>query len=183
MRLSLRYIALGLFLISAVLLIINVIYQDPVASVNVKLDYAKWFFYLGTIGFVISFKIAKSKSTHFISTIFAIIALVLSIAYSISLSIDDYRRIKYYDRLSEYYSLESCEDMQQRFERDLKNDELKYFTYNIHDVTKLSENLKSEYSIENFFVGDIVVKDMGCYNALVEKYLRDSFDVDIKMIE
>ena len=79
--------------------------------------------------------------------------------------------------LTEYSNL-NCEQMDKQFEKDLENDELKYFSFGLVGSGNLTSNL-SEYNIENFDMGCSVYSNYLCYNKLVDEYLKINENIEI----
>lgn len=158
MKIKIKYIALVLFLVDALLIIINIKYQDEIASVIPDLDYAKLFFYLGIVSFVIYLIIAKFKKALTILLNIAIITFCTSMFFNLRLVKDNYDRIQCNKGISEYYKyfeFESCKKIQKqfeedliKFEEDLINGELKYFQDEYDSDLEFEERLRDKHSIE-----------------------------------
>tara|TARA_R110001583_G_scaffold20111_1_gene77971 strand:- start:3020 stop:3574 length:555 start_codon:yes stop_codon:yes gene_type:complete len=179
MRFKIKHITLTLFLIDAFLLIININYQDQTASIIPDLDYAKFFFYLGTLSFVTYFKLVKSKELLRISSIIAISTLCISIFFNLRLAKENYNGIQYYNRISEYHELETCEEMENRFRTDLKNNKIVYFSFGLVSDEEFTEKMKSQFGIENFNLGCTVYSEKICYNKLVEQHIEKKYGKSI----
>ena len=82
--------------------------------------------------------------------------------------------------LSEYKSL-NCEQMDKRFEKDLENDELKYFSFGLVGSGNLTNNLE-KYNVENLDLGCLVDNNLLCYNDLVNEHLKENDNVDITQL-
>jgi len=68
--------------------------------------------------------------------------------------------------------------MKTKFEIDLKNNQLKYFSFGMFEPQNLNENLK-DLNIENFHQG-CVLNHLNCYNKLIENYILKSKKIEIK---
>nr|WP_298791229.1 hypothetical protein [uncultured Allomuricauda sp.] len=90
MRFKIKNITLFLFLINAILLIINIEYQDQIASIIPDLDYAKLCFYLGTLGFITYLKLARSKQVLDIAIVITVISLILALFFNLHLAKSNY---------------------------------------------------------------------------------------------
>ena len=90
MKIKITHIALALFLVDLLILIINVKYQDEIPTIIRDLDYAKFFFYLGIVGFVIYLIIAKFKKALAIVGTMTIFSLCIAIFFKLSLAKDNY---------------------------------------------------------------------------------------------
>jgi hypothetical protein len=175
MKIKIKYIALVLFLVDALLIIINIKYQDEIASVIPDLDYAKLFFYLGIVSFVIYLLIAKLKKALTILLNIAIITFCISMFFNLRLAKDNYDRIQCNKGMAEYYKYfeyESCEKIKKRFEQDLINGELKYFQDKYNPNLEFEEDLRDNHSIELIGISCTQFTSMECYNDLVKDYIK-----------
>ena len=96
----------------------------------------------------------------------------LCLAQNLYLVAEYYRQTQSQKRLSEYYELKTCEEMENRFTTDLKNGEIKYFQFGIGFDIELEKILKNKYKIETFGMGCTIQSEMICYNNLVNDYLK-----------
>lgn len=175
MKIKIKQIALVLFLVNAIFIIINIKYQDEIASVIPDLDYAKLFFYLGIISFVIYSIRAKLKKTLTFLLTIAIISFCFSMFFNLRLAKNNYDRIQCNIGMSEYYKYfeyESCEKIQKRFEEDLINGELKYFQDKYNSDLEFEERLRDEHDIELIGISCTQFTSMECYNYLVKEYIK-----------
>jgi len=176
MKIKIKRIAILLFLVNIILIIINIKYQDEIASVIPDLDYAKLFFYLGIISFVIYLIIVKLKKTLTFLLTIAIISFCFSMFFNLRLAKDNYDRIQCNKGISEYYKyfeFESCEKIQKRFEEDLINGELKYFQDEYDSDLEFEERLRDEHDIELIGISCTQFTSMECYNDLVKDYIKN----------
>jgi hypothetical protein len=90
-----------------------------------------------------------------------------------------YKTIQSQNRLSEYYELETCEEMEKRFAVDLKKGEIKYFDFGIGTVMGMKDVMESNYNIEYYSMGCSVRSEMDCYNKLADKYLTENYNKSI----
>lgn len=177
MQIKKKYILLTLFLVDALLIIINMEYRDQFASVIPELDYAKGFFYLGTLSFAIYLKLVKSKEALNIAAFIVIILLSFSLFFNISLAKVNYDRIKCGNGIAEYYQYFEREcglKIEKRFEADVKNGEIKYFQYEYDDNLEFLETLKNRSDIELIGTSCTMFTSMLCYNNLVIKYIESN---------
>lgn len=173
MQNKLKYIALTLFLIDALLLIINIEYSDPFASAIPDLDRAKICFYLGTISFIIFLKILKTEDGLNTVAWITVIFLIISMFFNLRLAKDNYDRIQCHKGISEYFQyFDSCSEMEKRFEADLINGEIKYFQNEYNLELGFEEKIRDKYSIELISISCTRFSAMYCYNDLVKDYIR-----------
>lgn len=175
MKIKIKQITLVLFLVNAIFIAINIKYQDEIASVIPDLDYAKLFFYLGIISFVIYLIRAKlKKNLTFLLTI-TFISFCVSIFFNLRLAKNNYDRIQCNKGMSEYYKYfeyESCEKIEKRFEEDLTNGKLKYFQDKYNSDFEFEERLRDEHDIELIGISCAQFTSMKCYNNLVKEYIK-----------
>lgn len=176
MKIKIKQIALVFFLVNAIFIVINIKYQDEVASVIPDLDYAKLFFYLGIISFVIYLIRAKLKKTLTFLLAITIIFFCFSMFFNLRLAKNNYDRIQCNKGMSEYYKYfeyESCEKIQKRFEEDLINGELKYFQNKYNSDLEFEEKLRDEHNFELIGINCTQFTSMRCYNNLVKEYIKN----------
>jgi len=114
-------------------------------------------------------------------TLFVIATLFLF--FNIYLSVE-YYKIKEKERLHlEYNNIKTSKGVEDRFKLDLKNDELKYFSYGMGVDEILVENLKRKYNIRTFNEGCIVLGNGVIYNVFLEKYLLKNYKITINDID
>jgi len=82
----------------------------------------------------------------------------------------------------QYSSIDSCFEMENKFEDDLKNKELKFFTYGFSTDKKLNNYLKRKYNIQTYHKGCVVFGVPLCYNEKVNQYLINNYN-DYKINE
>ena len=183
MKLKIKNIAIILFLIDAILLIINIKYRDETASVIPDLDCAKLFFYLGIVCFVTYLITAKLKKAFTIVVPMTIISFCISMFFNLRLAKDNYDRIQCNKGISEYFKYfehESCKKITKRFKEDLINGELKYFQDEYNSDLKFEERLRDVHAIELIGISCTQFTSMECYNDLVKDYIKKK---DEKIIE
>ena len=139
-------------------------------NVKLELDISKILFLLGIISLVLYFLLKNWRN---------ILTKVMIAAFGICLFLNLYAVSEYYkivqtqNTLAEYYELETCGEMENRFSTDLKNKELKYFQFGIGTDLELQKTLKSKYGIESYGMGCMVQSEFDCYNELVNNYLKE----------
>lgn len=175
MQIKIKHITLALFLIDAILLIINIEYQDQTASVIPDLASTKLFFYIGILCFVTYLKIAKSKEALTIAITIAIIAFGISMFFNMRLAKNNYDRIKCNNGISEYFEYfeyDSCSRIEKRFKADVRNGEIKYFQNKYDSDLEFEERLRDKHDIELIGISCTMFTSMECYNNLVIDYLK-----------
>ena len=175
MKIKIKQITLLLFLVNAIFILVNIKYKDEIVSVIPDLDYAKLFFYLGFISFIIYLIRGKLKKTLTFILIITIISFCFSMFFNLRLAKDNYNRIQCNKGMSEYYKyfeFKSCEKIQKRFEEDLINGELKYFQNKYNSALEFEERLKDEYGIELIGINCTQFTSMKCYNNLIKDYIK-----------
>lgn len=176
MKIKIKLIALSLFLVDAVLLLINIKYKDPFASVYPDLGYAKIFFYLGIVGFFTYLIISKFKKDLTIGVIIAINFFCISMFFNLRLAKDNYDRIQCDKRISEYYQYfeyDCGSKIKKRFEADVRNGEIKYFQDAYNPDLEFEERLRDKYGIELVGIACTQFTSMECYNDLVKDYIKN----------
>lgn len=103
-------------------------------------------------------------------------AFGICFALNLYLFIEIYPYVQIEKRLAEYYELETCEEMENRFAVDLKKGELKYFHFGIGTILGMKDVMKSNYDIEYYSMGCLLMSEMECYNKLVNKYLKENYN-------
>ncbi|GAA3630627.1 hypothetical protein GCM10022397_15420 [Flavivirga jejuensis] len=78
---------------------INIIYQDPTASIAHRIDLAKLFFYIGIIGFILCLKFIELKEIYLFLITFTIIAYGISLYHNLNLLKINYETYLYYEML------------------------------------------------------------------------------------
>lgn len=126
--------------------------------------------------FVNSFLKEKKNKIVSLLTVF-VLSISIFIGINNSVSISKYK--KYENLFYEYNSIETCEEMETRFNDDLKNNELKYFSYGIGADKKLIKYLKRKYKIETFIEGCTIFGPKPCYNRLLNEYLKEKHNDSI----
>lgn len=77
---------------------------------------------------------------------------------------------------NEYFNL-TCEEVLSKFEIDKKNQEIKYFHFNMFNVESLEEKL-GKAGVEYHFMGCLVHESLECYNNLVMEYLKSEHNLE-----
>lgn len=175
MRSKIKTITITLFLIDAILLIINNEYKDPFASVIPDFNNAKHLFYLGILCFGLYLIMAKWKEELTILMVIAMVFFGISLFFNLRLAKDNYDRIQCNNGISEYYQYfeyESCEKIKNRFEEDLINGKLKYFQDKYESDWEFEERLRDEYGIQLIGISCTQFTSMECYNNLVKDYIK-----------
>lgn len=183
MQRKIKYLAILLYLFNALLLIGNIEYKDPFASVHQELMRCKILLFLATLGFI-SYGILKLfhfikkheltllKKLVTIATIFTLSILVLS---NLSLAKTNYDRIECLDGISEYFQyfeFDGCLKIESRFEEDVKNGEIIYFQDDYNADLEFEEVLRDAHNIKLIGVSCTRFTSMTCYNNLVKDYIR-----------
>lgn len=138
-------------------------------------------FYLPVIlvGLIIIFfflpRSLKMKSR--ILTFSALGIAIMCLLMTINLTLNHFSIERYEKTLTAYGEL-SCEQMSKQFAIDLKNDELKYFSFGLVGSGNLTKNLK-KYDIQNFDLGCIIRGNLICYSELISEHLKEKENVEI----
>lgn len=120
------------------------------------------------------------KMNNRVLTFSALGISVINLILCLNLTLNYFSIQKTSKMLTIYKNL-NCEQMDKRFEKDLNNDELKYFYFNSFYVTSFTDNLK-KYNIKNIYMGSLLNNELNCYNQLVIKHLKKNENVDIKTL-
>ena len=180
MRDRTKYILLTLGILSVILIYYNDKYALTEASFDpIELKYSKWFFAIGILCVGIYF-FNKNLRNIMTKIMFGVFGICL--ALNLFLFIQIYESVQIQKRYAEYYELETCERMEKRFTRDLQNGEIKYFQFGIGYDVELEKILEKKYDIEMFGMGCIIQSEFECYNKLVDKYLKESYNESINDI-
>jgi hypothetical protein len=174
-----KYILLTLGILALGLLIFNNYYAYYWYSNVPELELSKVLFAIGLLCFGLYFVIKKWMK---IFTKLMIGAFSLCLAQNLYLVAEYYREIQSQNRLSEYYELESCEKMENRFAVDLKKGELKYFHFGLGGIMGMKDIMKSKYDVEYYSMGCLLRTEMECYNKLVDKYLKVNYNKSLTEI-
>lgn len=175
MLLKIKNITIILFLIDAILLVLNIEYKDEVATAIPDLDFTKFFFYLGTLCFVIYLLGIKLKKALPVAVIVAMISFVISLFFNLRFAKDNYDRIQCEKGIADYFKyfeFDSCEKINKRFEEDLQNGKLKYFQNAYDSDLEFEEKLNDKYGIELVGISCTQFSGMKCYNDLVKDYIN-----------
>lgn len=139
-------------------------------NVKLELDISKVLFFIGLISFGLYF---LAKDWRKVLTKIMIGAFGICLVLNLHLWTEYCETVQRQKRLAEYYDLETCTKMENRFLTDLKNEELKYFQFGMGFDLELQKTLKSKYGIESYGMGCIVQSEFDCYNELVNNYLKE----------
>ncbi len=183
MQIKIKYIALTLFLVDAILLIINTKYRDPVASVVSDLDNAKIFYFLAILGLImygglwliVRLKKINPKELLKLINLGIITLLTLSLFFNLRLAKTNYDRITCENGMAEYYEYFESDcglKIEKRFEADVKNKEIKYFLSGYDSELEFEESLKDKRGIELISSSCTMYTSMQCYNNLVIEYIK-----------
>ncbi len=148
-------------------------------NVKIELDISKVLFFIGLISFGL-YLLAKDWRNFF--TKLMIGAFGICLVLNLHLWTEYYKTLQKQNRLTEYYELETCEKMENRFYIDLKKDELKYFDFGLGSIIGMDKIMKSNYKIEYYSMGCILRSEMECYNNLVDMHLKKSFNKSLSDI-
>lgn len=179
MKTSIKYTLLILACIDLSLLIFNGYNIYNYTELAPILKFANGLFILGTICAGLYFLLKKWRK---ILTKIMLGAFSLYLAQNLYLAAEYYREIQSQKRLSEYFEIKTCWEMENRFAIDLKKDEVKYFHFGLYSITGMKDVIKSNYGIEYFSMGCILRSEMECYNKLVDKYLEENYSKSISDI-
>ncbi len=171
---AIRYIVL-LFLLNLIILVINIIYRDPFASVISDLDYSKLFLFLSGISLMIFVILSSSYKEFRVLIIIASISfLSLSIFFNLRLAKANFNRIQCNKSLTEYYDyfeVDSCVEITKKFKQDVINQEIKYFQREYNRNKEFEERIRDQYGIKLIGENCTQFTAMQCYNELVKDYI------------
>lgn len=102
---------------------------------------------------------------------------ILLLLITLNFTLTHFSQVRYGKMMGEYSAL-NCEEMNNRFEQDLANNELKYFSFGLGGSGNLTNNLK-KYNIQNYDLGCIIRNNLECYSNLVAEYLKEKANVEI----
>jgi hypothetical protein len=183
MQLKTKYIALTLFIVDAILLILNTKYRDQVASVISDLDNAKIFYFLAIIGLsmygglwlIVHLKKINLKELLKLINLGIITLLTLSLFFNVRLAKTNYDRITCENGIAEYFKYFEYDcglKIEKRFEADVKNGKIKYFLSGYDSDLEFEESLKDEHDLELISSSCTMFSSMQCYNNLVIDYIK-----------
>ncbi len=126
---------------------------------------------------IIFFFLPRRIKGNFLSVCALILSLILLFESSLITHkiIEEQRLNSIY---SEYSQL-SCDELKKRFEIDLKDNDLKYFSGGMFHDLDWSEILK-ENDITELYQGCMVNLKLECYSDLVNDYLEKEKNINIK---
>ncbi|MFD0992824.1 FEKKY domain-containing protein [Tenacibaculum geojense] len=180
MKTKTKYILLILSIITFSLLTFNSVKMQYWYNVKLELDIAKFLFVIGLISFGFYF-LAKGWRNVLTKIMIGVFGICLVLNLHLWAEYD--KAIQKQKRLTEYYELENCEKMENRFEVDLKKGELKYFHFGLGSIIGMENIMESEYNIEYYSMGCILRSEMECYNKLVDKHLKKNFNKSVSDIQ
>ena len=169
-----KYIILVISLLGLVLLVYNSIkwlYWE-----HKLLHLSKILFGLGLICLILFFRKKEWKKS---------LTRIMLVSFSLSLFLGVIVTYQHFDLkrqqavLNEYDQIETCDGLKERFEVDLKKNELKYFDFGMFGDVDLRRELKKKYNIESFGMGCLVDIKAKCYNGLVNEYLIEKYNDSI----
>lgn len=105
-------------------------------------------------------------------TFFTLGITVFSFIIILNLTLTNFYHESINRMLNEYRAL-SCEQMENRFYEDKKNEEIKFFHFNSFYVDSLNVELKS-YGVTYYGMGSLYQENFNCYNKLVVDHLKDN---------
>ena len=172
MLLTLGILAFGL-------LIFNNYYAYYWYSIVPELEYSKIIYGIGILSVGLYYFVKKWRN---VMTKIMIGAFGICLILNLYLVAEYYKDVQSQNRLSEYYELETCKKMENRFVVDLKKGELKYFHFGIGAIMGMKDIMQSNYDIEYYSMGCLLRSEMECYNKLVDKYLKQNYDKSLSDI-
>ena len=179
MKSKTKYLLLILSIVGLSLILFNEYKAYSDWSIVPELELSKGLFVIGIISFGLYFLIKKWRK---VLTKVMIGAFSLCLAQNLYLVAEYYRITQSQKRLSEYSELNTCEEMENRFAADLKNDKIKYFSFGLVSDEEFTKKMKSEFGIENFNLGCTVYSEKICYNKLVEKHIEENYAKSINKL-
>ncbi|QXP59704.1 hypothetical protein [Olleya sp. HaHaR_3_96] len=175
MKIKIKYIALGLFLIDAIFIIINIKYRDQTLSVVPVLNQTKFFFFLGTLSFIAYLILLKQKKSLQLAAIITITSLSIAMYNNLRLAKDNYDRIQCLKGISEYFQYfenDSCSKIEKKFKEDVINGTIKYFQDEYNFDLEFEERLRDKYNVELVGISCTRYSAMNCYNDLVKDHIK-----------
>jgi hypothetical protein len=169
-----KYILLTLGISAFGLLIFNNYYYWY--HIVPELDYSNIIFGIGILSVGLYYFVKKWRNGL---TKIMLGAFGICLALNLYLVAEYYKTVQSQNRLSEYYELETCEKMENRFAVDLKKGELKYFHFGLGGIIGMGDLMKSNYGIEYYSMGCLLRSEMECYNKLVNKHLKEKYNKSI----
>ncbi|MFY0603349.1 MAG: hypothetical protein JXQ93_05335 [Flavobacteriaceae bacterium] len=127
--------------------------------------------------FYVFFLFIKNKRKAFLRT--ALSFLTIAIVISLYLFSEYYKTYQLMKKEMEYDKIKTCDEMKTRFLKDVKNNEVKYFSFGLGRDWTLDQALKNKFNIVNYSPGCLIQSEKICYNAMVEKYVKDNFNDSI----
>ena len=128
--------------------------------------------------FVFFFLPRKLKQRKDKYVIVATLIVLVFLFQNLNIGLNYYSHYRFEKILAEYKSLD-CDKLKERFELDLKNNELKFFSGGLFYNKTQAKKLK-KHKIENFFQGCMIDKGLDCYSNLVLEYLKKEESVVVE---
>ncbi|MFC4632496.1 hypothetical protein ACFO3O_01150 [Dokdonia ponticola] len=183
MQSKIKYIAIALFVIDAILIVVNTKYRDPVASAIPDLSNAKIFYFLAILGLmmygglwlIVCFKKINLKEVLKLIHLGIITALTISVFFNLRLAKTNYDRITCNNGIAayyEYFERDCGSKIEKRFEADVKNKEIKYFQDEYNPNWEFEKRLRDQHGIELISSSCTMFTSMHCYNDLVIEYIK-----------
>lgn len=139
---------------------------------NLLLNISGILIVIGVLGFIIY--LLTNESAKIKKVVIGL--FIISLAINSYVGYYKYQMNKTYEILSEYYEIETCNEMETRFVTDLKKGEVKYFQFGIGFDIESAKLLSDKYEIETFGMGCIAQSKFICYNALLNNYLKEKYN-------
>ncbi|QNR23858.1 hypothetical protein [Croceimicrobium hydrocarbonivorans] len=137
-------------------------------EIGIWLKAMSYLFLIGTWGSFIIFRLKKNRLAYRITLLLNSFLLVSSILLlSLWGLIEEHN-----SQRSEIEKISSCEMAEKQFKIDLKNDDLKYFTFGIAADEMETIYLRTRYDLEVWHMGCLFDSNLICYNDLVRKHLK-----------
>ncbi len=170
---KLKYIILSLLIIGIGLLIFNYINLSEYDTFS-KFYPPIILIILTIIFFFLPRKLkTENKKLPFTGLGIAIIFLGISIISTLEYLDEERMNKVFYD-----YSQLECDQLKDKFNSDLKKNDLKFFSGGMFYNKLLGEILK-ENGIEEYFQGCLINSDFDCYSELVAQYLKKEKQIDL----
>ncbi|MEP4531485.1 MAG: hypothetical protein ABJ004_00255 [Cyclobacteriaceae bacterium] len=131
------------------------------------------FFVLTLISSIIYF---SKKSTAALRTTLIVSTLFLMLNALLTFEVAYFEWWSY--QLSKIHEMRTCELAEQAFNKDLKNGNLKYFTFGMGSDEPSENYLQDEYELSVWHMGCIVDQPLVCYNELVENHVSNERQIE-----
>ena len=173
MKTKTKYILLLLSVFGFALLIFNSVMMQYWYNVRLELNISQVLFAIGLLCFGLYLFVENWQK---VLTKIMIGAFGICLIFNLHIWTEYYKSVQRQNRLAEYYELDTCTKMKDRFLIDLENQELKFFQFGIGSDWELHKTLESKYGIEAFGMGCSVQYEFECYNELVKNYLKEKYN-------